>query len=514
MNVRHSRFGALLSALFLFSTFAVTETSEVRAADAPSDAKKAEAAQRFDRGLQLFDDGDNSGALAEFRRTYDLFPNPLVLYNIGLVYAAMGRPVNAVDALEPAITGGGLSPQALERAKRTLEDQKARIGRLSVTTKPEGARIEVDNVEVARSPLTGPLRISEGSHIVGAVAEGFAPARKEVVVAGNAEATVVLELVPTQGKQLANLTVRTQTRGAEVRVDGEVSGKTPLPTSITLVAGHHKVELRRPGYVTQTREVNVGEGATGELAFDLAVDTGTLGTEGATLALEASESGMDLTLDGEHKGPYSAPLRLPKGPHHLSIATAGFYPVDRDVDLDGGQPNVVHVDLQPTPETRSSYESTAYFHRTWGWVGVIGGAVIAGGGGAYLAANASSKDKAKTEFDAIVSENDAEIADKFGHKGGVCDYSGTSSTPELCQAAIDRAQGKFDDAKRRDILGFVGIGVGAAAMVTGVVLLVTGDDPHKFDKPASRSLGHRTPEPRFAFVPGPGQVGGGLQIAF
>jgi PEGA domain len=507
MSFRYPSVCALTSALFLFSV------SPARAADPPPDAKKAEAAQRFDRGLQLFDDGDNSGALAEFKRTYELFPNPMVLYNIGLVYAAMGRPVNSVDALEPAIKGGGLPPKQLERATSTLEDQKARIGRLTVTTNPEGARIEVDNVEVAKTPLAAPLRIAEGSHIVGAVAEGFAPARKEVVVAGNSEASLAFELVPTQGKQLANLTVRTETRGADVRVDGEVSGKTPLATSITLVAGHHKVELRRAGYVTQTREVDVGAGATGELSFSLAVDPATLGAEGATLALDSGEHGMDLTVDGEHKGPYTAPLRLPKGLHHLGIATAGFYPVERDVTLDATQTNVVHVELEPTPEKRSSYEGSAYFHRTWGWVGIIGGAVIGGGGAAYLAINAGPK------RDALAASNTAADnvanAGKMGAETGplVCHTSGVGGNADQCNLLAQDALDHYNSVKNRDIIGFVGIGVGAAVLVTGVVLLVTGEDPHRYDRPASRSLG-RSKAPRFALTPGPGQVGTGFQIAF
>src|SRR5215510_9553895 len=134
------------------------------AARAPPDPKKAEAAQRFDRGLQLFDDGDTAGALAEFKRTYELVPNPVVLFNIGLVYAAMGRPVSAVDALEKVMqTPDKLSTDQRERATRTLNDQKQRIGKLMVTTVPEGARIDIDNVESARTPLTAPIRISEGS---------------------------------------------------------------------------------------------------------------------------------------------------------------------------------------------------------------------------------------------------------------------------------------------------------------------------------------------------------------
>jgi tetratricopeptide (TPR) repeat protein len=152
------------------------------------DAAKAEAAERFERGLKLFNAGDNAGALAEFKRIEEILPNAVVQYNLGLVYAAMGRSVEAVDALGAAIARGGLSESDLARAEQELREQKARVGRLMVTTEPAAALIEVDGVQVAKTPLSSPIRVSQGTHIVGAVAPGFAPARKEVVVAGDSGA--------------------------------------------------------------------------------------------------------------------------------------------------------------------------------------------------------------------------------------------------------------------------------------------------------------------------------------
>lgn len=503
----------------LFGALALSPSS-ARAEGA--DPKKAEAAQRFDRGLQLFDDGDNAGALAEFKKTYELFPNPVVLYNIGLVYAAMGRPVNAVEALEPVVTAGALTGEKADRAKRTLEDQKARIGRLTVTTKPEGARIEIDNVEVAKTPLTGPLRVAEGNHIVGAIAEGYAPARKEIVVAGNSDASVSLELVETQGKQLANLTVKSQTRGADVVVDGQVSGKTPLSTSITLVAGHHKVELKRAGYASETREVDVGAGATGELSFNLQVDPSQLGSEGATLGIESNEKSLDITLDGEHKGIYAGAMRIPRGPHHLSIAAAGFYPVDRDVDLEVGKPNIVHLELEPTPETRADYESSASFHRTWGWIGIGLGAAIAGGSAAYFAISTGNwqkkVDAAQANYDVAndIYNRGQNLGDTTAHP---C-VKMSADDPAACNALTQDAASNLDSAQKgldtRKIVGITGMAVGGAVLVTGVVLLLTGDDPHRYDHPKSNSLGKRQApqEPRFAVTPGPGQYGAGFSLAF
>jgi hypothetical protein len=476
----------------------------------PDDAKKAEAAHRFDRGLELFDQGDNSGALAEFKRTYEILPNPVVLYNIGLVYAAMSRPVDAVDALEPAISGG-LPPKQLERAKTTLADQQARIGRLAVTTTPEGAQVEVDNVQVATTPLTAPIRISEGSHIIGAVAEGYAPSRKEVVVAGNSDASLHLDLVPTQGKALANLTVR-GTPGSEVRVDNEVSGKTPLETSITLVAGHHVVELRRPGYTTARREVDVGEGATGEIEVGLAVDPSALGRDGANLVLDTSEPGAEVTVDGEHKGVYSEPIRLPRGPHHLSVSAAGFIPAEREVDLDPGQANVIRIDFVPTPEKRASHKSNANFHQTWGWVGVISGAAIAGGGVALAVVGSSMKAEGVSDTNAQNLKQAKNTPPCDANNAYMAEPEGQQNSA-LCDQGFTDAQNKYDDGKSLEMGGYIAIGVGAAVAVTGLVLLLTGDDPDKYDHPPSHQLG-RARKPTFAFVPGPGQFGTGLRLSF
>src|SRR5260221_4865371 len=179
MNGKARFVGALVGALHL--SFALTTlTTDARAAE-PDAAAKAEAAKRFDRGLTLFDEGDNAGALAEFRQVYSTMPNPVVLYNIGLVYAAMGRPVDSVDALKQVVGSPNLSAAQHERAQSTLTDQQARIGQLVITSTPAGAHISVDNVDVATTPLTAPLRVSAGTHVVGAVAEGYALARQEVV---------------------------------------------------------------------------------------------------------------------------------------------------------------------------------------------------------------------------------------------------------------------------------------------------------------------------------------------
>ncbi len=466
-------------------------------------ANKAEAAQRFDRGLTLFNEGDNAGALAEFKQTYALMPNPIVLYNIGLVYAAMGRPVDAVDALSPVVDSATLSPEQRERAKKTLSDQQARIGRVTITTEPAGARIDIDGVEVARTPLSAPLRVAEGSHVIGAVAEGYAHAHKEILVAGDADASLNFELVLSQAKRPANLTVHSRVPDAEVRLDDQAVGKTPLATSVSLPAGVHQLELRRAGYQTLRKQVELGEGATGEVSLDLPIDAAALATDGADLVLDVREANPDVTIDGEHRGIYSGPVRLPKGVHQLRLQVAGYLPFEQDVNLEPGNARVLRPFLQPTPETRKAHEDNVRLHRTWGFIGIGAGVAITGASAVFAAVAASDKSKADKDFNATQTQINDNVGDCKQGDPGI----------DQCNARLLDAQSRSNSASDRRTLGFVGVGVGAAVAAAGVVILLTGESSHRFDAP-EETAAHRTRRTGLLVLPGPGQAGLALGAAF
>jgi len=470
-----------------------------------ADLNKAQAAQRFDRGLQLFNEGDNAGALAEFKQTYALMPNPIVLFNIGLVYAAMSRPVDAVDALTAVVDSATLSPEQRERAQKTLADQQQRIGRISVTTVPVGARIDVDGVEVARTPLTAPLRVAEGSHVIGAVAEGYAHARKEIIVAGNADASVNFELVLGAAKRPANLTIRSRIVDAEVLIDDKSIGKTPLASSLAVPAGQHTVELRRAGYQSAKQLVEVGESSIAEVTLDLTVDSQALAKEGADLTISVREPNLNLSIDQEPLRLYTGRLRLPKGVHHLHLEQAGYLPYDQDVTLDSQKPLLLTPYLQPTPEARKAHNDNVRFHRTWGWILTGAGAAVAGGGVTWLVVNSSKKSDALATYNRWVDDAANETP------GTVCDKSTVTGDFEQCNAEVANAKDAYDSAKARDIPGYIAVGVGVAAAATGVVLLLTGESAHRFDPPAQ---GAKAKAPSFAFAPGPGQLGLGLSTAF
>jgi hypothetical protein len=449
-------------------------------ASVPSDAAKAEARDRFDRGLKLFNDGDNAGALAEFKRAYELIPNPLVLYNIGLVSAAMGRPVEAVDALDKVLASpGGVAGDRLARAQQTRDEQVKRIAHVRVVTNVPAA-VEIDNVAVGQTPMTSPVAVSGGVHVVGAVASGYAPLRKELTIAGGETAELKLDLVEMQGR-VAHVTIRTHLPGADVVIDDQVVGKTPVPESLTVAPGQHKIELRRLGYATARQDLMLGEGASGELTLEPAQDSAALGAQAGTLDVEATETDPVLTVDGKPLGiyPSATGLRLPAGPHHLLVERAGFLPQERDVSVDPGRTTTLHVALDPTAETLAAYRSRVSSQRTWDIVLVAGGLALTGGSVGFLLWNGQQRKTAHDDYDAA----EANVINP--PPKSTCDIA-HGGNPATCNAPVLDAQSRINDANTRDIFGWVGFGVGLAATGLGTVLLLTGPDSHRYEHSASR----------------------------
>jgi hypothetical protein len=456
----------------------VSLVGSARAAEGGADPVRAEARERYERGKQLYEEHDYAGALAEFMRAQQLIPSPVTLLNIGRVYAAMGRPVDAVVALDKVLAApGALRPEQVELATRTRNEQRKRVARLSVTTNVP-ATIEIDGLPIGRTPLSEPLRVAGGAHIVTALAPGYLPARKEITVAGEASASLKFDLDPSDAKG-AHLTLKTALPDAEVVIDGQVVARTPLPSSLTVIPGRRVVELRRPGYVPARKEISLGDGASGTLAFELEEDPHAA-TEGwGYLTLAISEDEAEVTVDGHPRGVYRKSLRLPPGAHTLRVERGGFEPLERITDVRPRAETLVRVTLQPTPDTRVAYLDRTRRQRTWGWTTASVGAGIAGVATVFVLLNESKLDTAKKDRAAI---------DMLFVPGSnlECDPKGQQK-PD-CDQRRDDAYEKVNDLNLRRTIGLVALGVGAAALVTGTVLILINDNPHKYDRVESGEM--------------------------
>jgi hypothetical protein len=437
-----------------------------------SAAARNEARERFDRGLHLFEKGENASALAEFKRAYELVPNPLVLYNMGLVYAAMNKPVDAFDALASFLAQSGSAQRAQRKHAQEVRDEQAtRIALLQVKTNTP-ASIDVDGVEVARTPLADPIRVASGAHVVGAQAPGYLPTRREVTLAGQVTQTIDLQL-QSAASRMAQLSVSTVPEGVEIVVNGQSAGITPLAASVSVVPGTIKVEARRPGYLPSERTIALGDGARGDLALTLDEDPSTPATAKSLLRIVASEPGVTVVVDGGERANPGAGVMLPEGRHRLRVMLAGFEPYEKVIDLPAGRETPLAVVLVPTSETRARYQGAIRTRKIAGWTLLGLGLAAAAGGTTYGLTRLGDVSDSRDYLNGVLA-NEADPAN-------TC-YAGQGATYQIkgCDAIKADAQSRVDSAVLRRNIGFIGAGVGAAVAAVGGYLLLTSGDPNRY----------------------------------
>lgn len=462
-------FGAALFTIHSVGGIATAGAPEVAPPASTPELRQAEAAERFDRAMALLREGDRVGALAELTRVYALAPHPQVLFNLGLIHAALGHPVEATRTLTDVLADPGpLPPESLRLARRTRDEQARRVGFVEVITNVP-ANIEIDGIDVGKTPLSAPLAVAEGTRVISALSAGNLPLRKEVTVAGGAKQILSLDLIPSQVRT-AHLFVRSHILDAEVMVDGQRVGRTPLASSLALSPGHRVVTLRRPGYVPAAQEITLDEGATGDLTLDLHDDPADAKHRGR-LAITTSEP-AEVMIDGRPRGDAGGPVTLPAGPHQLMIERAGFLPVQRVVTIPEQGETSVTITLTPTPETRDNYKAIVRSRRNWGWVLGIAGTGIAVAAGVLVAVNRPPLNEARAEI--------ARLAPMFDF-GQYCGADLNHRDEARCQPALDAADANFNRHQTLQNMGFIGIAVGSIAAAVGTVILVTAPDPARYD---------------------------------
>ena len=460
----------LAPALVAFVAIASLGSAALAQTAAPPAAAKAEARERFDRGLGLFEKGENAAALAEFKRAYELIPNAVVLYNMGLVYAAMNRPVEASDTLDRYLAQAGDKASSQQRAQATKvrDEQSARVARVLVVT-DHPATVQVDGVEAGRTPMAEPLRVASGAHTIAALAPGYQPTRRELTLAGQVTETVTLALLPTE-TGAAHLVVPTPLPGVGVWIDDKQVGTTPLPASVAVTPGDVRVELKRDGYRTASRVLHVDPGSTAKVDLTPEEDPAAPPSAKGMLRLNMAEWGAtEIAVDGASRAVPPEGLALPAGAHTLRVQRAGYQPYGDNVQIDAGRTTPLAVDLVPTVELRARDEEAVHGRRVLAGSLLGGGLAIAVGSAIYVIATHSD-----------VSNAQATLNTQLGHEKDPLDhcYAGAGSDSGVyglykCAEIKSADQDAVDAAKLKRTLGYVGIGVGAVVAGVGGYLLST-----------------------------------------
>lgn len=147
------------------------------------------ADRHFRRGVDLYADGDMSGAFVEFSRAYELVANYKILYNLGQVAYRRQDYVRALGHFRGYLAGGAdaIAPGRRRQVEEDIARLEQRVGHIAIDVAADdrGAEIRLDDLQVATAPLLEPLAASVGPRKVALVrASGDSQVRIVDVVGG------------------------------------------------------------------------------------------------------------------------------------------------------------------------------------------------------------------------------------------------------------------------------------------------------------------------------------------
>ena len=198
----------------------------------PSDLMRQQVRQLVREAGQLMDRGDRAGAASRLQQAQALWPDPSIDYNLGIVYAEMGRHPQAAQVLQRFLSGadrGAVLGERLEDARHRVDEYQRTLSRLQIQASlpPQAGApaMLIDEDKPAKKIQLGTPGATEGA--------GELPTRKplwiepgphrvRVTASGARDYTVQVELSPGELRQLS----------AELLPLGEASSLVPASAEL------------------------------------------------------------------------------------------------------------------------------------------------------------------------------------------------------------------------------------------------------------------------------------------
>ncbi|AUX41688.1 hypothetical protein SOCE26_031100 [Sorangium cellulosum] len=305
-------------------------------------AAKAEAAARFQRGLELLRERAWSGALAEFLASRRLYPTWSATTNAAYCLKQLEQLDEALDLFEILLRDfpDTLPARAKEAAQREVVALRERVGTIEIQGAEPGAALSIDGRSRGEYPPLAPLRVAGGRHVVRVYKEGFEPFEAGVTVAGGQTARVAAPLRPLIVAGRLRVTERSGW-ALDVVVDGNTVGTTPWEGPIAV--GEHTVMLRSAQrFGTPPAPVSIRRAQTTSLS---------LAAEPLDAAIRVTPSPADasVAIDGIFVGRGTWEGRLRPGAHRIELVADGYFGAERQVALDRGGWALVAVALARDP---------------------------------------------------------------------------------------------------------------------------------------------------------------------
>lgn len=152
----------------------------------------------FDAGIAAIEDSRYMDAIVALEESYRLRPLPVVLFNLGLAYRAVGRERQAIDAFERYLAAPerNADPGRIAAVEQELAELRNRGCVVSLRAQPPQALLQIDGRP--QSAMRGEVRIDPGPHVFEVSAEGYRSHQEEHTLGpgGRLELDVTLTPIP------------------------------------------------------------------------------------------------------------------------------------------------------------------------------------------------------------------------------------------------------------------------------------------------------------------------------
>lgn len=214
-------------------------------------------------------------------------------------------------------------------------------GRVSIlTANVEGARVQIDGVDIGETPLVD-AAIEPGTRRLTLSRDRYLEHNETIEIEGReVEQTFTTQLNPAW----AVVDFRTTPAGAEVLVDGELVGTTPLAAEI--LQGQRDVTLKLSGHKAWQEEFDIIAGQ------DFAVPPVALEPADGLVFIRSNPSAASVTVNGEFQGLTPVEVALPPGiDHQLTFFKNGYQSASRAIRTEPNQERELSISLDPVLAT-------------------------------------------------------------------------------------------------------------------------------------------------------------------
>ncbi|NOZ00650.1 MAG: PEGA domain-containing protein [Deltaproteobacteria bacterium] len=257
-----------VSLLCTLTTALVLALAAAAPLTASAQSRGREAAKVIERALHDARSRDYGGAVAGFKRAWELTRDPAHLFNIATLYLRrLNDPESAwkyaLEYRDLATTGDGK-----REARALVRDIEAALrkthGKIVVKVEPPTADLYLDSKEAGGRMSSGVVWAMPGRHAVLAEAPGYRPSSTAVKVRRGVETSVTLVLRPEK----AFLEVISDIPGYACILDDEPVGVTPLRRVVE--PGPHRIRVESRGHRPYEQKIDLSPGETLVVRADLA----------------------------------------------------------------------------------------------------------------------------------------------------------------------------------------------------------------------------------------------------